>query len=456
MRTFILIIIVLFSLKSFAQNKQVLYNFAGLPQTLMLNPGAEVENKFYIGFPLFSQVSLHGGFSGFSAYDVFADDGIDINTKIDDVVNKFGKSEFFELTQQLEVISAGFGLNKTTYVSFGYYQESNALVKTPRDLIDLAYEGNTDVNRNYAISKLTARAELLGVYHVGISKKITDKWQVGGRFKLYSGVLNASSKGNKGALVTNKGVDNLYQQELENVDVLIQTSGIVLDDYDNVEPSDYIKKLFFSGNYGVGVDLGFTYHFKKQWTLSGSAQDIGFIYYTKDVESYTVKGDFKVDGFNLGFDLENPEDYWNDLKDRFEEDVVVDTLNTNYISTRPMKLNGAIDYSFGKEYDDCRFETRPGKYSNKVGVQLFSAVGSVHSYVAATLFYERWFSKHFQAKVSYTADAYSFSNLGAGISTQFGPFNLYLLADNLLYLNNLYNTKSTSIQVGINFIFYNK
>ncbi len=456
MRTFILIITVLFSLKTFAQNKQVLYNFAGLPQTLMVNPGAEVENKFYVGFPLFSQLSLHGGFSGFSAYDIFADDGIDINTKIDNVVKGFDKAEFFEVTQQLEVISAGFGLNETTYLSFGYYQELNALVKIPRDLVDLFYEGNTNVNRNYAISKLTARAELLGVYHVGVSKKLNDKWQVGGRFKLYSGVLNASSKGNKGALVTNKGVDNLYQQELENVDVLIQTSGIVLDDYDNVAPSDYIKKLFFSGNYGVGVDLGFTYHFKKQWTLSGSAQDIGFIYYTKDVESYTVKGNFKLDGFNLGFDLDNPEDYWNDLKDRFEEDVVVDTLTANYSSIRPLKLNGAINYSFGKEYDDCRFETHPDKYSNKVGFQLFSAVGAVHSYVAATLFYERWFSKHFQAKVSYTADPFSFSNLGAGISTQFGPCNVYILADNLLYLNNLYNAKSTSVQVGVNFIFYNK
>lgn len=455
MRVIIYMFFLVFSLNICAQNKQLLYDFAGLPQTLMVNPGAEVENKFYIGFPLFSQFSLNGGFTGFSAYDIFAVNGTDINVKIDNVVDNFGKTEFLEFSQQLDVISGGFGLNETTYLSFGYYQELNALVKAPRDLIDLVYEGNNDINRNYAINKLNGRAELLGVYHAGISKKINKNWQVGGRVKLYSGVLNAKSSGGKGALVTKNGVDNLLVQELKNVDLLLQTSGIILDDYDNIEPSDYIKKLFFSGNYGLGVDVGFTYHFKKQWTVSGSAQDIGFIYYTKDVESYRVKGDFEIEGFDLNFDLDNPEDYWNDLKDRFEEEVVVDTLHTNYISTRPLKLNGAINYSFGKKFDDCRFEIRPGKYSNKVGLQLFSAVGSVHSYIAATLFYERWFSKHFQAKVAYTADPYSFSNLGAGISTQFGAFNLYVLADNLLYLNNLYNAKSMSVQVGVNFIFYN-
>lgn len=450
------VILIIFSLKFTAQNKQVLYDFAGLPQTLMMNPGAEVENKFYIGFPLFSQMSLNGGFTGFSAYDIFSDNGTDINIKIDNAVQNYGKSEFFEVNQQLEVISGGFGLNEASYLSFGYYQELSALVKVPRDLVDGMYEGNNDINRSYSVNKLTGRAELLGVYHVGISKKINNKLQIGGRVKLYSGVLHAKSKANKGSLVTNNGTNNLYTQQLNNVDMLLQTSGIILDDYDNIEPSDYVKKLFFSGNYGLGVDLGFTYHYNKQWTISASAQDIGFVYYTKDVESYSVNGDFEVEGFDLNFDIDNPEDYWNDLKERFEEEVVVDTLYTNYISTRPLKLNGAINYSFGKEYDDCRFETRPGKYSNKVGFQLFSSVGSVHSYIAATLFYERWFSKHFQAKVTYTADPYSFYNLGAGISTTLGPVNLYVLADNLLYLNNLYDTQSMSVQVGVNFIFFNK
>lgn len=439
-----------------AQNKQILYDFAGLPQTLLVNPGAEISNKFYVGFPLFSQVAVQGGFTGFSAYDIFADDGVNINTKISDAIQEFGKSEFTELNQQLEVLSGGFQLNEKMYLSFGYYQEATVLAKIPRDVIDLLYEGNSDINRQYSIEKLSARAELLGVFHVGISKKINEKWQIGARGKLYSSALNINSKQSTGSLATTFGTNNIYKQQLENIDFLLQTSGVFFEDTDVLTPAYYVKKMLLGGNLGLGIDLGFTHHFKKQWTVSGSAIDLGFIYNTQDVKSYSLKGDFEVDGFDLNFDNQDPADYWNDLEDRFNEEVVLDTITSKYISTRPLKLNAAVNYAFGKKLDNCRFDTRLGLYSNKVGVQLFSNVGSVHTYLAATLFFERWFSKNLQAKITYTADPYSFKNLGAGISTQLGPVNLYLLADNLLNLNNLYAAKSANIQVGLNFIFYDK
>ena len=243
---------------------------------------------------------------------------------------------------------------------------------------------------------------------------------------------------------------------MNNIDFLLQTSGVFFEDTDVLTPSYYVKKMLLGGNLGLGIDLGFTHHFKKQWTVSGSAIDLGFIYNTQDVKSYSLKGDFEVDGFNLNFNNQDPADYWNNLEDRFNEEIVLDTITSKYISTRPLKLNAAVNYAFGKKQDNCRFETGPDIYLNKVGVQLFSNVGSVHSYLAATLFYERWFNKNIQAKITYTADPYSFKNLGAGISTQIGPVNLYLLADNLLYLSNLYAAKSANVQLGINFIFYNK
>lgn len=455
MKNLAFIVFLIFSIAN-AQNKQILYDFAGLPQTLLVNPGAEISNKFYVGFPLFSQVAVQGGFTGFSAYDIFADDGVNINTKISDAIQEFGKSEFTELNQQLEVLSGGFQLNEKMYLSFGYYQEATVLAKIPRDVIDLLYEGNSDINRQYSIEKLSARAELLGVFHVGISKKINEKWQVGTRAKLYSSALNINSKQSTGSLATTFGTNNIYKQQLENIDFLLQTSGVFFEDTDVLTPAYYVKKMLLGGNLGLGIDLGFTHHFKKQWTVSGSAIDLGFIYNTQDVKSYSLKGDFEVDGFDLNFDNQDPADYWNDLEDRFNEEVVLDTITSKYISTRPLKLNAAVNYAFGKKLDNCRFDTRLGLYSNKVGVQLFSNVGSVHTYLAATLFFERWFSKNLQAKITYTADPYSFKNLGAGISTQLGPVNLYLLADNLLNLNNLYAAKSANIQVGLNFIFYDK
>jgi len=91
-----------------------------------------------------------------------------------------------------------------------------------------------------------------------------------------------------------------------------------------------------------------------------------------------------------------------------------------------------------------------------MGFQLFSTVGAVHSYVAGTLFYEQWINKYLQAKLTYTADPYSFSNVGLGLSAHIGIVNLYFAADNLLSLQNIYDAKSASFQLGINFIFKDK
>lgn len=439
-----------------AQNKQVLYDFAGLPQTLLLNPGAEVENKFHFGMPMFSQLSVQGGFTGFSTYDIFADNGIDINDKIRKAVNNYGTAEFFAFNQQLEVLSGGFRLPNNDYLSFGYYEEVDFLAKIPRDMVDLFYEGNTVLNRRYSIEKLAARAEMLGVLHVGLSKKINEKWNLGARAKIYSGVFNASTKSNSGVFYTEEGTQNIYRQHLENINFLMQTSGVFFHNGEEFDNS-YVKSgLLFDGNLGFGIDVGFTHHYSKKWIITGSILDLGFVNNSKNVESFLYKGDYEVEGVQLNFDRNNPENYWADLKADFDNSTLSDTLYKSYISFRPVKLNGAASYSFGQKYDDCRFLVDQGLYVNKVGFQWFSTVGAVHSYMAATLFYERRFSKYFQTKLTYTADPYSFSNIGLGLSTHIGVVNLYVTADNLLSLQNIYNAKSASFQLGLNFIFKDK
>jgi len=439
-----------------SQNKQILYDLSSLPQTLLLNPGAEVNHKMHIGMPLLSQLSFQAGFTGFSVYDIFADDGIDINEKIRNAINNYGTSEFMSLNQQLEVLSVGLRLRNNLFLSFGYYQEFDYITKIPRDIVDLFYEGNTVSGRHYSIDKLASSTELLGVLHVGLSKRINNKLQVGARAKLYSSVFNANSKINTGSFFTAIGTNNIYSQHLENVNFMMQTSGVFLDDEEDVD-AKYVKdKLLFGGNLGLGFDVGFTYHPKKQWTVTGSILDVGFVSYSKNVESYRIKGDYDVEGFQLNFNPDNPQNYWNDLKDEFDENIVLDTLYKSYIALRPIKLNSSISYSFGQKYDDCRFLIDPKIYLNKIGFQLFSKVSAVHSYLAATLFYERRLGKHLQTKITYTADPYSFSNIGVGISTQLGVFNTYFIADNLLSLSNLYDAQSASFQLGINFIIKGK
>ena len=60
---------------SFAQNKQLLFGFNDIPQSVMINPSTTLDNNWFVGFPLLSHIHANVGSSGMSAYDLFADDG---------------------------------------------------------------------------------------------------------------------------------------------------------------------------------------------------------------------------------------------------------------------------------------------------------------------------------------------------------------------------------------------
>ena len=73
MRKVSLFIILLISISCFSQNKQILYNFTSVPQSMMSNPGSDVKYNWFVGIPLLSGFSANVGSSGFSVYDLFAD-----------------------------------------------------------------------------------------------------------------------------------------------------------------------------------------------------------------------------------------------------------------------------------------------------------------------------------------------------------------------------------------------
>ena len=75
MRQFITCALLILGSVLLAQNKAVLYNFTAIPQSLSLNPGADVTYRWYAGVPLLSGISANVGSTGFSAYDLFADNG---------------------------------------------------------------------------------------------------------------------------------------------------------------------------------------------------------------------------------------------------------------------------------------------------------------------------------------------------------------------------------------------
>ena len=197
------------------QNKQLLYNFTDIPQSLMTNPGADVKYKWFAGVPLLSGISMNVGSSGFSAYDLFANDGIDFNTKLRSVLSKTTSNDVLTLNQQLELFSGGFRIgteDNRSYLSFGLYQEFDFLSYVPQDIATLAIDGNKNyMGKRFNLADLSVKADLLSVFHIGIQKKIQDNLIVGARAKIYSSIFNASSVSNAGYIYTNTSSDSYYE-----------------------------------------------------------------------------------------------------------------------------------------------------------------------------------------------------------------------------------------------------
>jgi hypothetical protein len=445
----------------FSQNKEILYNFTPLPQSLLTNPGADVKYKWFFGVPLLSGISANIGSTGINAYDLFAKDGIDFNTKVKEVIATTNRNDYVTTNQQLELFSAGFGMGEPEnrlFVSFGMYQEFDSFVYIPTDLAILAVYGNNDyIGKAFNLGDLSLKAELLSVFHIGFNKPLNEKFTIGVRGKIYSSIVNATSTHNSGSFYTVQGDDLIYDQSIRS-NITLNTSGAAkyLDEnYDGDLETDLVEdvkdKALLGGNLGFGFDVGLTYYPQKNMQITGSLVDIGFISHTQEIETYTLKGSYNFRGVITDFNSDGtPDNAYQDFKDA----IPLDTLRTAYTTQRPLKFYSSFQYSFEEERaTECNCDTdEESWYRNAVGAQFFAMTTPKAPMMALTAYYRRRFYKGLQMKATYTIDSYSFKNIGLGLYTKIGIANFYVLADNLLAYTDLAKANALSFQIGFNII----
>ncbi|WP_419213868.1 DUF5723 family protein [Maribacter sp. X9] len=468
---------ILFASLGIAQNKEVLYDFNEIPQSLLLNPGIETDFKWYVGVPMLSGISGYAGSNGISVNDIFADDGIDINVKVRErALAVLKPKDEFSTTAQLEYFNGGFKLeNPNVFYSFGGYFEVDNITYWPQDYASLIFDGNADqLNRKFDLSDLNSSGSLVNVMHFGVNKMVNRNLTLGIRGKLYSGILDYRSTHNKGYLVNTQGQNNTIATTLD-ADMVLHTSGIeALDDANDSGSTSnaLVKRALLGGDLGLGLDVGFTYHLSERTTLTGSILDLGFMYHTNDAKNYTLKGRETVEGIEIDVveDFANlNRDFWQDLVDDVERLIPFDTDTHSYLSLRPTKIYGSIRHDFGQAIGggksgfqcDCTVgSSKAGElrsaYRNSIGAQFYAINRPRGPQAALTAFYTRRVGNILAIKTTYTVDKFSYSNVGLGMNVQAGPINFYLMADNLLSYQNIAASNYASFQLGLNIISWGR
>jgi hypothetical protein len=461
MRKIIILLSFFFSFYSFSQNKEILYNFTPQPQSLLLNPGGDVKYKWFFGVPLLSGISANMGSTGFDAYSLFANNGVDFTTKVKNAVASTNRNDYVTANQQLEMFTAGFrvgGDESKSYVSFGMYQELDSFIYVPTDLAILSLYGNKDyLGKYFNLGDLSVKAELLSVFHLGFNKQINEKLILGVRGKIYSSIYNARSTRNSGYFVTTQGQNLIYNQSIQS-DLELNTSGLSKYLDENYEgdagsdiTDDITKRAFLGGNLGFGLDLGLTYYPKRNIQLTASLVDIGFVSHSKDIESYTLKGEYDYKGVITDF---NSTQTLSNAYEDFKEAIPLDTLYHKYRTWRPLKFYSSFQYSFEEDRStECYCAADEDSwYRSAAGLQFFAMSTPREPMLALTGYYRRRILKGLQMKATYTIDSYSYSNVGLGLTTKIGVVNFYAMASNLLAYKDISKANALTFQIGFNII----
>jgi hypothetical protein len=118
-------------------------------------------------------------------------------------------------------------------------------------------------------------------------------------------------------------------------------------------------------------------------------------------------------------------------------------------------VNASVDFGFRENAEPCNCHKPMGRrrYYNHLGAHFFAMKRPRGLNYATTLYFDKTFNERFRGKISYTADSYSFSNIGLLLSARLYNFNVYLAADNLLDYTNLAKARNASVQLGFQLIF---
>jgi hypothetical protein len=291
------------------------------------------------------------------------------------------------------------------------------------------------------------KADLIGVLHAGISKKVDEKLTIGARFKIYSSSLNIETNNNSGSITTTTNNINISRLTLQNLDAGVRTSGI-----DNIE-EDVLSNTFLGGNLGMGFDVGITYHFSPQIEFTGSILDLGFIKHSKNTRNFTAEGNYVLDGINFEYNPDDPIDYWKQLENDFKANISNEENDDAYTSWRPMKLNAALKYSFGERRNKfCYAKTRKQYYYNSIGFQMHTIMRPLKPQFSFTSFYEKSLSQNIHTKFTHTINDYSSTIFGAGASLQLGKLNIFGALDNVFGVRDLSTVNNISLNFGFNII----
>lgn len=451
------------SATSIAQYR-TLYNLELIPQSQRTNPANQPYSNVYVKLPQISAIQLSFTNTGFTYNDIFrqgtGDKADSLVVDLNNLENKLRDKNYFLTDVDVGIIGFGFRVREM-YFNFNISQKSNISIAYPKGLISLRKGNGAYIGEDNPLnlSGFGVDAVSYTEFGFGASRVFNDKLVIGAKIKLYNGMANIQTKKSDIKLITEEETYDLnIQTDFEvnysaPADIELDENNIISDvNFSEIETFDQFKENFiFNKNMGVGLDIGAVYQLNQDITLSGSIIDFGFISWKTNTTNLTSSGEFSFGGFDFSDDikLENNDNNENAERDFFKE--TVDTLlatiefeekNNSYATMLPAKVYLAGSYKLNDEVN----------FGALIRSDFYD--GGIHPSLSLAANYSpaNWFA----ATLNYSMSNRTFNNLGIGLMLRGGPFQFYMVNDNINTLFWPKASKQVNMILGMNLVFGNK
>ncbi|MEM8939622.1 MAG: DUF5723 family protein [Bacteroidota bacterium] len=403
-------------------------------QNTYLNPSLIPEGKTFIGLPLLSGIHVHFN-SKLSYNEVFTKENDEILVDVyGKILPNLQRNNLFSAHVNVNLFHLGIKTKKGMLIGFMANERVEADAVYSRDLVDFFWNGNDQfLNRDIKPSDAGIKGTHFREIGLSLAAPINERLTLGAKGKFLVGFLDISTPGNFNARLNSSG--EAFQVDAEWKNYAIRTSGF--DIYDGNEGS-LSSHLVMNSNNGLALDLGATYRLHRNYTITGSILDIGYIRWKEDIYTEALNDTtFRYDGVqldNLGTIVQTVQD---SLLDRF----VTTENNDPYTSWLPVKVYGSWIYHYSQKTD---IHLTTGSRIIQRQAKMLYGLGIIHR-----------FGKVFTASVSATKLPQQFINLGAAFALKGGPIQMYLAADQMVNYS-VPDMRLFDFRFGINFIFEKK
>ena len=446
----VLLIAVIFLIKQVAvAQSNTLYYMDAIHQANYLNPAYQDNSIGFLGLPGFSGLSLEIANSAFDYNDLIHNgtgslkDSLIID--IQNIKSKLKNSNYLTVGTQIPVLGLGFWI-KNYYFTFDISNKTSAHVSYPGDLIKII-DGNAiyiGENNPLVIKGLGPNATNYNEFAFGLSKQITHRLMIGGKFKILAGNANIQSKNSSIKLYTQ---EDTYAMRLET-DLKLNVSAPTIFEYDSngqitgvtTEDKFSVSNVLSAKNLGMAIDMGAIYQFNDNLKLYSSITDLGFIRWKNNAVNISQKGSFEFSGLSLdsvwtnsGYnELEQVSDSLADFFTFTKTDLAYTTyLNTNIYIGATYDIGAFMNFGFlSKTY-----------FFDK----------KIHESITLSANFKpiKWFC----GTLSYSYTNREYKNIGLGLAFIAGPVQFFVLTDNFNAAFNPKNTKVARFQFGFNLYF---